>query len=94
MPTIEFHGFSASSLTSITGAVTDAVRRNTFASEIVLVYGQGDQVVDLDNRAHPFLRILSTLPERAAILRQQLTPIADVEVVLIEFYERNSPSRG
>jgi hypothetical protein len=91
MPTIEFHGFSASSLASIKGDVTDAVRRNTFASEIVLVSGQGDHVVDLDNRPHPFLRVLTTSRERAAILRQQLTPIADVEVVLIEFYERNSP---
>jgi hypothetical protein len=53
MPTIEFHGFSASSLDSILGEVTDAVRRNTFASEIVLVYGQGDQVVDLEDCPWP-----------------------------------------
>jgi hypothetical protein len=87
MPTIEFHGFSASVLDAIRGDVADAVRRNPFASEIVLVYGQGDQVVDLDNRPQPFLRILTTSAERAAILRQQLTPVADVEAVLIEFYE-------
>jgi hypothetical protein len=55
--------------------------------------GDIDMAVDKD-RAHPFLRILGTSPERAAVLRQQLTPIADVEVVLIEFYGRNSPSRG
>ncbi|WP_432741951.1 hypothetical protein H7827_01360 [Streptomyces sp. JH002] len=88
MPTIEFHGYRAEAERPLAEEVRNRLAPLPFAPDIVLSLGTREVVEDLSGRPRPFLRVLTRSVERASHLLQELRPIADVEIVLINFFER------
>ena len=85
MPTLEFHGYSSEEAAAMRGNARERLAVLAFREEIVFVDSGPSRVEGWDGAERPFVRVLTRKQERADLIRQQLHPLCDLEVVLIDF---------